>query len=304
MVQPYNPELKAWADSQPAGTRIWWIGGLPWSVGGQILAPLAMPHQMAASHICGQEVSRALTESGALLARWTSRWALPEPTEWYYTIAQDPAYALERLESQRGKRGISKGLKECTVRRLEVEEFIALSFPIYRKSLAAYGHAPPDQVVYANQHRRRACFSGTEYWAAFVGDNLAAYATCLVLAQAVSLGTTKADDALLKANPNNALFFQICRHYLVERGMAYVSNGTRTLLHPTTINEFLERMGFTKCYARLEQVYSLKAKLVAASGVARWGRFFGLPRMLPRHWPLLAGFEASRRIAATFTASR
>ena len=98
---------------------------------------------------------------------------------------------------------------------------------------------------------QQADYSGRTYWGAFVGNQLAAYAATLEVDGAVTLGETKAAQALLRHNPNNALFYTLTRHYLAEPDIRYVTNGMRTLWHPTTINEFLERMGFRKVYCRL-----------------------------------------------------
>jgi hypothetical protein len=290
-------ELHQWAAAQMG--RVYTISGQPWVVQKGILAPLAMPHQIVACD--EEEIQEVIKESGALIARYSSGWNSASPTEWWYTICDDPNYSLDSITNSRGKRGITKGLKECTVSRIDAKDFASLAYPIYKESLESYSDG---SIMSAERFqafiKKRSSYSGAEYWGAFVGEQLAAYATCVVLGNAVSLGSTKAAKGLLGHNPNNALFFEITRHYLRDRGMRYVSNGSRTLHHPTSIHEFLERMGYRKAYAKLHLVLSPKARLVSLSGISRWGKMIFLHKLAPGYWSLLVGFSEAVRISKTF----
>jgi hypothetical protein len=49
----------------------------------------------------------------------------------------------------------------------------------------------------------------------------------------------------------NGLYYAVCRHYLRDRGFAYVASGSRPVLHGTQIEDFRLKMGWRTCYARL-----------------------------------------------------
>jgi hypothetical protein len=274
-----------------------WLGGIPWRVYEGALRPLCMPHVPVV--VNERELQAALTQQRALLACWTSRWDTPEPTEWWWTCC-DHDCEIENIASARGRRSIRRGLRDCVVRRVPADVFAPLAWPIHRAALEDYGVHPPAARDYARTIARMAEYRGTEFWAAFRGDRMAAFATCQVLDDAVTLGSTKSDPQLDRHNPNAALFYSIARHYL-QRGLRYISNGSRTLWHPTHINEFLTTLGFRRVYCRVHVQLSPAGRLLAESRIATWGRFLGLTRLAGRRWARLQGFDRLLHIARSFT---
>ena len=268
--------------------KIYWAGGMPWAVEAGILSPILMPH--AQTEVPRSEVQAILRQSGALLATWTTEWNC-NPTEWWYTCCDVDGYSLETIENQRGKRSVKSGLKNCTVRQVPPTEFARLAYPIYVESLASYQAAEiPTEATYLAFILRKAQYPGTAYWGAFHGDVMVAFSTCFMVNQAVSLGSTKSLKAFNHLNANSALFFEICRYYLNEGGALYVSNGRRNLLHPTSINDFLERMGFRKIYGRMHIALSPTARLIHTSRVARWGKILFLHKVNGNLWDKIEGF--------------
>jgi hypothetical protein len=145
-----------------------------------------------------------------------------------------------------------------------------------------------------------AAYPGTEFWAAFHDGRMAAFATCQIVDGAVTLGTTKSDPELDRYNPNAALFYCIAHHYL-QNGLRYVSNGSRTLWHPTSINEFLTRLGFRKVFCKVHVELSPFARIIDKSRLVKSGRFLGLSKLSRNRWALLEGFDRLVKIAKTFT---
>jgi hypothetical protein len=169
---------------------------------------------------------------------------------------------------------------------------------LYRKALAAYKTITP---LGFDEYRRimgkRAKFEGAVFWGCFYKDQLIAYATCVKLGNVVSLGSTKSDSDYLKLFPNNALFYEITRYYLVQEKVRYVTNGMRTLLHPTKINDFLIRMGFRKVYARLNIELSHRAKIISKMNISTWGKSIHLDTFIPQAWAKLVGFDSLVKIS-------
>jgi hypothetical protein len=62
------------------------------------------------------------------------------------------------------------------------------------------------------------------------------------------------------------------------------------VLHPTSINDFLERMGFRKVYGKLHLLLSPKARLISWSGILFWGKVLFLHKIFSRPWEKLEGF--------------
>ena len=174
-----------------------------------------------------------------------------------------------------------------------------LAYPIHAAAVRAYRQNPPSEEEYLHHVEQMGAYPGTEFWGAFHGDRMAAFATCQFVDRAVSLGSTKSDAELDKHNPNSALFYTIARHYL-EQGLRYVSNGSRTLWHPTQINDFLETLGFRKVYCRVNVVVSSAARILDGVSISNWGRFLGLERLFGKRWMQLQGLHRLLRIAETF----
>jgi hypothetical protein len=269
---------------------------MPWRSSGGVFRPLCMPHVPVVAD--RGELRRAVAEHRGLLAYWTSDWD-SSGGDWWWTCCDRPDYDLDTIESARGRRSIRKGLRECTVRRMEAGNFARPAYPVYRGAVESYGGSVPTRAEYARRVERLAAYPGTEFWAAFRGQRMAAFATCQVVDNAVILGSTKSDPEFHRHNPNAALFYTIARHYL-RQGRRYVSNGSRTLWHPSNINDFLLTLGFRKIHCRLHVQLSTVARLIDGSRVVAWGRFLGLARFAGGRWAQLEGFDRLVRIAKTF----
>lgn len=274
-----------------------WVADVPWHLYGRVLMPLTMPHIpliVDRSHL-----RKVMSKCGALLACWTTDWDCAGATEWWWVACDQDNYGVETLPSSSGRRSIRKGLRECEVRLLDVEEFCDFAYPIYRAAIESYGAQSPDREAFARNVHGLACYEGTDFWAAFCENQMAAFTVCQIRDGAVDLSMAKSDPRFHRHEPNAALFYGLTRHYL-SGGIEYVTNGARTLSHPTTINDFLEKLGFRKVYCRVEVELSLTASLVNRSRIARWGRNIGLPGVFPRHWEQVESFDKLMRIADTF----
>jgi hypothetical protein len=280
--------------------KTWRAGDLTWAVDGGMISPIVMPHQQKV--VDPVEVRKILKESKALFAIWTTEWD-SEPTEWWWTCCDIPGYDLDKIENSRGKRGVKSGLKNCEIRSVEPEQFAEDAYPVYIESLESYGFdksALPDLASYSKTILKKATYEGTRYWGAYAEGKLVAFSTCFNVGGGVSLGSTKSLKAFQNLNVNSALFFEICRYYLNEGQALYVSNGRRNLLHPTSINDFLERMGFRKIYGKLNLELSPLALWIHRSGVSVWGKWIFLNRLKPSLWEKIEGFSKLMEIHKSF----
>ena len=139
-----NNEIQKWAKQN---SNVYWIDGTPWIKESVFLIPLNMPHAVA--EVNRAKLKKVLKASGALIARWTSNWDCKE-TGWWYTCCDDERYSIDKINNSRGKRGVKKGLKNCEVRKVEVDEFIVKAYPIYKEALISYGVTPPSLDIYSN----------------------------------------------------------------------------------------------------------------------------------------------------------
>ncbi len=272
-----------------------WIADHPWQARAGVLRPLSMPH--VAVPIDRPALRRAMRRRGALLAVWTTDWDGP-PGEWWYTCC-DRALTVDAIPSSNVRRDVRSGLRKCAVRRVDPGEFGSRAYPVLATALLSKGERPPGLASFLSEVRTQSAYPGTEYWAAFVGDVLVAYSVCQRLDGAVALHKAKSLPEYHHLNPNPALFFSLASHYAAG-GARYVTNGSRALLHPTAIHEFLERHGFRRIHARLQVERSFTARWVARTHLPRLAGLLGLRRLAPRAWARVEGFEQLGQIEASF----
>ncbi len=293
-----NSEIKEWSDAY--GETIW-IDGIPWDTRNKMLRPIVPPHII--SNINRNLVHKSLPSTDAFLAYWTEDWDREE-SEWWWICCDDKNYDIENINSSLCRRDIRKGLKKTSVSRVEPRDFPDLTYDIYTSALKSYGFNDsviPSRDQYREEITRRCGYKGYELWGVFVDGKIAGFQTVIVIDNAALYDISKSDPAFHKYNPNNALYYVMTKHYLQERQLLYVSNGPRTLLHSTTINDFLLRMGFRKVYGRLNIELSNLSKMILFSGVNKWkGSLKGIEKIFPQQWSKLQGFSKLIEISKSF----
>jgi hypothetical protein len=274
-----NLTLKEYVAHIAKHAKVYWIDNIPWYETGRRLTPLAMPHMMKPVH--PDRVRKTAREAKALIAMWTDAWDTP-PCDWWWICCDDKHYDVETLP-KRARRDIRAGLRRCTVRQLESEWFAENGYEVYAAAHAQYEAGPPitNAKEFTEEFLKNAEYPGRETWGAFVEGELTAYASCIVIEDAVHLSSAKSHPDHRKAMPNNALIYTLTQHYLRERGSSFVTGGTKGLLHPTNFQHFLERMGYRRIYCPLRSVVSPALALAAGTGVGIWSKYLGLDRIMP-----------------------
>lgn len=290
--------IKDWAQ---CFNGIIWTDDVPWVYESKILKPLTMPHQI--KNIDRKKVREIIKSKGALLAYWADNWNLNE-SEWWWTSCDNKEYDVENIEDKRGRRDVRKGLRECSIKRIEPENFVELSYGIYSNAFKSYEYHNLNvfsRKQYSEYIFRKSRFNGYELWGAFVGKKLAAYAAAVVIDDAVLIESAKSDYELQIHCPNNAIFYQMTKHYLCERGKLYITNGSRTLLHPTNINDLLIRMGYRKIFCRLKVELSDFAKIILHSGIDKWINYINpIDKIFPGQLAKLKSFLNLVEISKSF----
>ena len=295
-ISTQGNDLIKWAE---CFNNVIWADEIPWYFSRGLLEPLAMPHMI--KKLNHEKIRDAVSKNKALLAYWSDQWD-SKPSEWWWTCCDNKQYDIENIQNQRARRGIRKGLRECSVRRVEPKEFIKLTYDIYTSNAESYDQSfrlSTDQ--YKEFILRRSKYDGFELWIAFVNQKPAAFSTCILIDNAVSLGSTKSNPDLHKHAPNYALFYHITKHYLNERGVSYVNNGHRTLLHTTSIHDFLIRMDYRKIYCRLNIELSKLSSLISLFSTGRSAQIIKyVLKLFPGKIEKFNGFNQLVEISKTF----
>lgn len=89
------------------------------------------------------------------------------------------------------------------------------------------------------------------------------FALCKVENEMVHLKQVKVNPDFLDNEVNAALAFEVCHHYLNERGLMYILDGERNIRHITNYQEFLCRvLGFRNVPCKLHVIYHPRVKCI------------------------------------------
>lgn len=201
-------------------------------------------------------------EEDYLFARHSYDFDIKEETDWWYIVKDRREDISDYSSNHRNQ--IKKGLKNFTCRRLDHREIIASGYHVYKTCMDNYKLSAMDTSQYVHSiNFEHSQDLQIEYFGLYNDEALIGYGKNIIDVKGsfVFYENIYIDIAYRKLYPNYCLMHIMNTEYLNTRGFKYVSDGTRTLLHPTGIQEFLEKKFlFRKAYCRLQLFYSSKAK--------------------------------------------
>jgi len=183
-------------------------------------------------------------------------------TDWWFVIKDNEEDLSSYSSNHRNQ--IRKGLKN--IRCVKIDKSILLSFgyPIYEACMNRYNMTVMNNIEFRESVEGENVMSlFREYYGLFYEDELIGYAKNLINEEKTMVFYE--DIYILpehrKLYPNYCLLHTMNKEYLNERKYDFVSDGTRTLLHPSGIQDFLIRkFGFRKAYAKLHISYPAAVK--------------------------------------------
>lgn len=262
-------------------------GGEAWFPLASVLRPVQFPRKGRDPEIEPGALSKALKESGAKLAMWTYDFDGPAESPWWWVVCDDRTYDIAKF-SKKVRQATNRGLRRCEVHRVETTWFAEHGYPCYAACVAHRASAH-DGILFQSLEQFRSRIQGNsqcrgyEVWVAMVGERIAAFVTCYNIEGVILTAEAKSAPELHSCYPNNALYYVVARHYLLHEGAKYITGGHRSLLHPTQVEDFKEKMGYRRCYARLGVMLGAQANMVVGLGLDRLGkRLSGLPGKVGR----------------------
>ena len=234
---------------------------LKWRYYNHALIPTTAPHEAADESVLKQKGfwKSFRGEGRPLLARWTTDFDCPEPTEWWYVIKDAPFDFMDVASNYRRK--IRRGLKDFEIRVIEPAAYAEALYQVEAEALAAY---PSKYRPKLNQDQFMADLTGHSQsdcmiFAAFSKETkeIAGYMCILAHESYISLYTLKARPSQEKKQLNAALVYGLLDYFSKELAQGrYIVDGERSILHETLFQEYLEKyFGFRKAYCRLHVSY-------------------------------------------------
>jgi len=241
-------------------------------------------------------VRKFVREKGALGAMWTYDYDCGQEGPWYRLVCDMVDYDIDKLKSRNARYYIRRGLKDCTVRKVDYLWLGDNGYETYINAASRYTNFKPvSRETFRKEMHEHSSEPGREVFGTFVGEKLVAYETLLIWGQRVCAYATKFDPAYSKAYPMYALEYTVARHYLKEKGYKEIDGGSRPLLHKTDIDDFLLRLGYRKAYSRLG-LY-LVPSVRAILGIARIFRKVCKLLLPSRYYAILESLLLAQDIA-------
>ena len=173
-----------------------------------------------------------------------------EPGTWYCVLCNHSVDLALLSENSRSK--VRRGLKNCSVCRIDVEFMKKHAWPVLASAFNRYRNTR----LNITEKRFKRDIQSTDgfgdiihYWGVFekATGQLIAYAqNYLYNKTEVNYSALKFHPDFLRHYPSYALFYEMNRYYLREQNFAYVNDGFRSLLHETNIQDFLITKFFFK----------------------------------------------------------
>ena len=237
------------------GYRFFIDSGVRWrnNQGGLFL--LSPPNRL--EYLDRKSAKSLLKSSGELFVRWETDFDQMAESDWWHVI-RDETLSLESLSSNTRSK-VRRGLKTFECKPVLRDDILRLGYKVYKKAFTRY---ETHEKIYTPKEFSKAITSlpeDTEFWGVWSKSTyeLVAFSENYVESQTCFYNTIWFDPSALRQYSSYALFFEMTRHYLGNRGFKYVSDGARSLSHQTQIHDFLEsKFGFRKAYARLCVIYA------------------------------------------------
>lgn len=170
-------------------------------------------------------------------------------SEWYAVI-KDRHQEIEQYPSSNVRNQIRKGLKNCDIRRVSLDELLERGYPVYKAALR--NHSPKTiqslDTFQASMHHYKGFEDIVHFWGVFHNTELIGYSVLYIYDKLeANISEIRIDPAYNKLYSSYALFHELSKEYLGHKNFEYLSDGYRNLMHQTHIQDMLiKKFGFKK----------------------------------------------------------
>ena len=232
------------------------VDGIDWYEYQGFMIPAYLPHTVPT--IKNEVAKKVLTISGKPFVRWDSDFDKVGETQWWYILKRGQ-WDISEVGDKKKRWAIRHGLKNFSTRTMKYDEVLEKCPPVAQSAVKRYkGTAQiEDRAILSKRIQAGKNVPGIlEYFGCFKNNRLVSYAESYVQNNGVWWAIIRHDPVYLKDYSSHCLTAGLLEHYLNERKMDYVLDGSRSIHHRTEFQEHLVRVyNFEKCYAKLHILY-------------------------------------------------
>ena len=234
------------------------LQNLEWYFYQGALLPKVPPHFNVV--LSKKEQKVLLKKSKALFLRYTSEWDRKESKFWY--VVKDKFSGLDELSSNTRSK-VRRGLKHCEVIKVSQEEIAKDGYDVYLSALKSY---KTDLMPLSKEQYQKNKIYTNHYdiWAVYEKETgkMIAYSSNNIINNSCNYTEIKFHPEYQKLYSSYALFYEMNRYYLEEKGYMYVHDGAKSISHNTNIHTFLiDKFKFRKAFVKLNVIYRWDVKL-------------------------------------------
>jgi hypothetical protein len=229
--------------------------GIKWFMHNGVLLPMTPPDlEMKMDR---QDQQYLLKRAKARFIRWTSEFDKDDGIFWY--IIKESFGGMEEMSSNTRSK-VRRGIRHFIIGPLSFGELKDKGYSPYFNAFQRFTtfEKPMDEAEFKSYVFFLEKSGHYEIWGIWSSENseLAGFSANLILGPTCFYETIYFDPFYLKKYSSYALFYEMNRHYLEERGFKYVHDGTRSLSHDTNVQEFLvDKFKFRKACCNLHIAY-------------------------------------------------
>ena len=226
--------------------------GVDWYLYQWALLPRTAPHINI--ELSQKEKKELLKKSKAFFLRYTNKWNSEKSEFWY--VVKDSFGGLPEL-SQNTRSKVRRGLKNCEVKKVSLEEIKKFGYEVYFSAMSNYDTQL--NILSRQQFQNSKKNQGNyDSWAVYEKgtETMIAYSANRIQDNICNYTEIKFHPNYLKLYASYALFYEMNRYYLETKNFTYVHDGTRSIAHDTNIHNFLlDKFKFRKAYVKLNIIY-------------------------------------------------
>lgn len=218
------------------------------------LIPLSMPH--IPTSISTLTALKLLVSKRAFFIRWDENFDQVKSSEWWHVIKDSSEELNNCSVNTRSK--IRRADKKFFAAPASVAEILGNGYKVY---CSAFDRYKTFESVFSEEDFQNAvsCLpKNTEFWSVRLRSNneMVAFSENLVKDDACFYNTIWLKPDSLSSYSGYLLIHEMSKHYLNERRLKYVTDGSRSISHQTNIHDFLiQKFGFRRAYSCIRIIY-------------------------------------------------
>jgi hypothetical protein len=193
------------------------------------------------------ETARLLSQPGVLGLKYSAEpQGDGQPGAIY--LLSDESYDLTKLH-RKARHSVRRGLETCRVEQIRFDELEAKGM---RANLDTLSRQKRDDPTFSHPKRwanfchAAGAIEGAGAWAAFVNDELAAYAVTFIVDDYCNILHEMSRTDMMGSHANPALIYTIHREMLALPGINHVSGGPTPILDLPRLDRYKARLGYEK----------------------------------------------------------